>query len=127
MCAPDDALGRRRSVSLSALRERPLALNRWGAGAERFVESLSKVGVSDEQLTECSDGLTAIRLALHHGHVALVTASLAAEHLAAAQLVRLNLNPPTRWSVPLACAYRFSDRHAPTISAIRHAVVDSRA
>jgi DNA-binding transcriptional LysR family regulator len=119
VCAPSHPLARRRAVTLEAVTEHRLALNRWGSGAERFVEQLSAAGMSDEHLTECSDGVTAVRLARLHGHIALVTKSIAEEELDAGRLIELSLRPRPRWTVPLALAYRRADHATPTITAVR--------
>jgi len=118
-------MARRQAVALKALAEHRVALNRWGSGAERFVEQLVAAGVPDEHLTECSDGITAVRLARLHGHIALVTKSIAEEDLDAGRVAELALRPRPRWTVPLALAYRKADRATPTITAVQNALRES--
>lgn len=120
--SPSDDLAQLRRVPLRLLRGRSIAVNRWGSGAEHYIDELTAAGVADEQLTECSDGLTAIRLARQHHHIALVTRSLANEEIASSRLAPVALHPTPRWSVPLALAYRAVDQQQPTIAALRKAV-----
>lgn len=122
VCAPSHPLARRRSVPLHALAEHRIALNRWGSGAERFVAQLASAGVRDDHLTECSDAITAVRLARLHSHVALATRSIIDDDLAEGRVTRVALRPAPRWSVPLAFAYRTRDHTAPTITAVHDAV-----
>jgi len=117
-----DDLARLRRVPLRMLHGRSIALNRWGSGAEQYIDELIAAGVEDAQMTECSDGLTAMRLARQHHYIALVAESLANEEIAAARLARVALHPTPRWSVPLALAYRAVDHQQPTITALRKAL-----
>jgi len=121
ICAPTHPLAQRRAVPLHALVGHRIALNRWGTGAERFVAQLATAGVPDEDLTECSDAITAIHLARDHGHIALATESIANKDLTARTLTHLSLRPPPRWTVPLALAYRARDHTTPMITALRDA------
>lgn len=120
--APGHALAARRDVPLRALAGHRVALNRWGTGAAAFLDQLVAAGVPERQWTECSDGVTALRLARHHGHIALVTSSIAIEDIADSKLIRLRLRPTTKWSVPLALAYRARDRDDAPIAAMRDAL-----
>lgn len=122
ICAPSHPMAHRQAVTLKALAEHRVALNRWGSGADRFVEQLVAAGVPDEHLTECSDGVTAVRLARLHGHIALVTKSIAEEDLDAGRVAELALRPRPRWTVPLALAYRKADRATPTVTALQDAL-----
>lgn len=122
ICAPSHPMAHRQAVTLKALAEHRVALNRWGSGADRFVEQLVAAGVPDEHLTECSDGATAVRLARLHGHIALVTKSIAEEDLDAGRVAELALRPRPRWTVPLALAYRKADRATPTVTALQDAL-----
>lgn len=122
ICAPSHPMAHRQAVTLKALAEHRVALNRWGSGADRFVEQLVAAGVPDEHLTECSDGATAVRLARLHGHIALVTKSIAEEDLDAGRFAELALRPRPRWTVPLALAYRKADRATPTVTAVQDAL-----
>jgi DNA-binding transcriptional LysR family regulator len=126
VCSRRHPLAGRSVVPLGALAGQRLALNRWGTAAEDFLERLVAAGYPAGAWTECSDGITAVRLARHHAHVALVTASIAAEELAAGTLVRLPLRPAPRWNVPLALAYRARDRNDPAVSAVEAAVARLR-
>ena len=63
-----------------------------------------------------ADALTALHLATHHQHIALVTRSVARSH-AAAGLVPLRLQRLPRWTMTLSLAYRYSDRHEPEVRA----------
>jgi DNA-binding transcriptional LysR family regulator len=119
VCAPTHPLATRRGVRLKSLAGHRVALNRWGSGAERFVAQLSAAGVPDEQVTDCSDGVTAARLARVHGHIALVTRSIAEDDLGARRVTELLLRPRPRWTVPLALAYRRADRATATVVAVR--------
>ena len=121
VCAPTNALARRRSVRLDALADAQLALNVWGTEAHKFVEQLERVGMPEWRRRECSDANTAIQLARHPDHVGMVTASAAADDLAAGALVRVPLQPSPRWTVPLAVAYHQRNRTDPAIVAIRAA------
>lgn len=117
VCAPSHGLAGRRA-SLTAIAQHRLAINRWGRGAEEFLAQLAAAGMPDRQLTECSDGHTALALARHHNHLALVTASIADDDLRHGSLVQVNLRPAPRWTVPLALAYRAADRDDPTITTL---------
>jgi DNA-binding transcriptional LysR family regulator len=126
VCSSADDLARAHRTPLAGLRGRPIALNRWGAGAEQFVDQLRAVGVTDDQFTECSDGITAMRLARDHGYLALVTQSLASDPIQAGELTRVKLSPSPQWSVPLAFAYRSADRHQPIIAALRDRIAQTK-
>jgi DNA-binding transcriptional LysR family regulator len=121
VCSRSHDLAGARQVKLEALRGRPIALNRWGAGADVFADQLLAAGVNDEQITECSDGVTAMRLARDHGYIALVTRSLVRDAIDGGEVRRLPLRPAPRWSVPLALAYRAADHREPAIVALRRA------
>jgi DNA-binding transcriptional LysR family regulator len=112
----------RSSVPLAALADTYLALNAWGDDAAEFLAELTRCGVGQWRWRECSDANTAIRLARHHGHVALVARSSVVDDLEAGTLVRLMLRPMPRWTVPLALAYRVSDEDDPVVVALRSAV-----
>jgi DNA-binding transcriptional LysR family regulator len=96
-----------------------LALNPWGSDAAEFRAELQRSDVPEWRWRECSDANTAIRLARHHDHVALITESSATDDLASGTLIRLKLRPMPRWTVPLALAYRDNDRNDLAIAAIR--------
>jgi len=119
VCAPSHHLASRTTVPLAALAEHFLAFNAWGTEAARFVANLQRSGVPEWRWRECSDASTAIRLARHHGHVALVAASAATDDLGAGTLVQLDLRPAPKWTVPLAIAHRQRDRDDPTIIALQ--------
>jgi DNA-binding transcriptional LysR family regulator len=121
VCAPSHVLARRASVPLGALADHRLALNQWGTGATSFLDQLKAAGAPEWRWTECSDAVTAMRLARHHSHVALVSASIATDELIAHNLVRLNLRPQPRWSIPLVLAHRERDQHEPAVAAVRTA------
>lgn len=123
VCGDDHPLAARQQVSLAALAGHRVAVNRWGPSAADFIERLLAAGGSEDDLTECSDGVTALRLARDHGHVALVTESMAADHLRpGGGVVRLRMRPALRWRVPLALAFRRRDAEEPRIAAVRRAV-----
>jgi DNA-binding transcriptional LysR family regulator len=111
-----------RPVSLRSMADYRLALNRWGSGVNDFLAQLDATAVHQSKLTECSDAITALRLARHHDHVAFVPVSIAADELSAGTLIRLNLRPSLRWTIPLALAYRGSDRDDPVVVRLRAAV-----
>lgn len=119
VCGPAHPLGSRTSVPLGMLASAYLAFNPWGSDAAAFQADLQRSGVPEWRWRECSDANTAIRLARHHDHVALITESSANDELAAGTLIRLKLRPMPRWTVPLAVAYRETDRDDPAIVAIR--------
>jgi DNA-binding transcriptional LysR family regulator len=121
VCSPSHDLAGANRLTLAALQDRAIALNRWGAGAELFTDQLLAAGVAEDQITECSDGVTALRLARDHGYVALVSRSLVSDAIDAGDLVRVPLRPAPRWSVPLALAYRAGDHREPAIAALRRA------
>jgi DNA-binding transcriptional LysR family regulator len=121
VCSPSHDLAGARRVALGALRGRAIALNRWGAGAELFTDQLLAAGVAEDKILECSDGVTAMRLARDHGYIALVTRSLLSDAITAGDLSRVPLRPAPRWSVPLALAYRATDHREPAIAAVRRA------
>lgn len=121
VCAPSHPLAGR-LVGIKALAAHRLALNRWGSGAEEFLARLRVAGLPEWQVTECSDGHTALTLARSHGHVAFVTTSLAAAELANGAVTRLSLTPGSNWSVPLALAYRVADRDDQVIADLHRAV-----
>jgi DNA-binding transcriptional LysR family regulator len=108
--------------ALHDLADHRVAFNRFGSGAAEFVERLRRAGVPEWQWTECSDALTALHLAAHHGHVALVTRSVAESHGAATGVVPLRLQRVPRWTMALSLAYRTSDRDEPAVRAVRRAV-----
>src|ERR1700733_9137696 len=118
VCGPAHPLGSRVSVPLGMLASTYLALNPWGRDAAEFQAELQRSGVPEWRWRECSDANTAIRLARHHDHVALITESSADDELASGALIRLKLRPMPRWAVPLALAYREVDRNDPAITAI---------
>jgi len=119
VCSPGHPLGSRASVTLGMLASTYLALNPWGSDAAKFQAELQRSGVPEWRLRECSDANTAIRLARQYHHVALITESSAVDELASGTLIRLKLHPMPRWTVPLALAYRETDRDDPAIDAIR--------
>ncbi len=121
VCAPTHALATSTTVSRSLLGEHYLALNAWGTDAAKFIEELDRSGFPEWRRRECSDASTAIRLARHHGHVALVAESAADDDLAAGTLVRLDLRPAPRWTVPLAIAHRERDGDDPVVQALEKA------
>jgi len=121
VCAPSHPLATRPSVSLRALADHRLALNRWGPGASAFLDKLKAAGAPEWRWTECSDAVTATRLARHHNHIALVTASIAADELESHTLVRLNLRPQPQWSIPLVLAHRERDQLEPAVASVRAA------
>jgi DNA-binding transcriptional LysR family regulator len=121
ICAPAHELASKRIVELDALADHYVALNVWGSDAERFVERLERAGVPEWRRRECSDANSAIRLARGHDHVAFVTASAASDDVAAGTVVRLDVRPAPRWTVPLAIAYHEGNRGEPAIAAIRAA------
>jgi DNA-binding transcriptional LysR family regulator len=118
ICAPSHPLAGRR-VSTSALAGHRVALNVWGSSAADFLAKLRDAGSRDADITECSDAITALRLARHHGHVALVTASIALDEMASGAVIPLDLRPRPRWSVPLSLAYRVRDSGDPVLVALR--------
>ncbi len=63
VCSPYHDLAGAHRLTLAALQDRAIALNRWGAGAELFTDQLLAAGVAEDQITECSDGVTVLRLA----------------------------------------------------------------
>jgi DNA-binding transcriptional LysR family regulator len=126
VCAPSHPLAGR-GVALSDLGdEHRLAFNRWGAGAEQFVDRLRAAGLPEWRWTECSDALTALDLARTQLHIAVVPASVASERLASGEVLRLDLRPAPKWSMPLVMACRASDESDPAVQSIRAAVQDLR-
>jgi DNA-binding transcriptional LysR family regulator len=121
VCGPDHHLRARPTVPLEALAETYVALNVWGGEATKFLELLKRSGVAEWRWRECSDANSAVRLARHHDHVALITKSFADDDLAAGTLCQLNLRPVPRWNVPLSLAYRESDQTDPAIIALKAA------
>jgi DNA-binding transcriptional LysR family regulator len=119
VCAPTHALAAKRTVRLEALADHYVALNVWGTHAEGFVDQLERAGLPEWHRRECSDANTAIRLARGNDHIAFVTASAAAEDLTSGTLLRLNVQPAPRWTVPLAIAYPERYHTDPAITAIR--------
>ena len=109
-------------VTLRDLAGSRVAFNRFGPGAAEFVERLRQAGVPEWSWTESSDAVTALHLAAHDGHVAMVTKSLADMHAAHGTVRPLALRPPLRWTVPLTFASRRSDQADPAIAAIGAAV-----
>jgi DNA-binding transcriptional LysR family regulator len=116
--SPDHVLAGRASVPLAALADTYVALNAWGDQAAAFLAELERCDVGEWRWRECSDANTALRLARHHSHVAMVTESSAADDLAAGTLRRLALRPAPKWTVPLALAYRVGEQGDPAIAAI---------
>jgi DNA-binding transcriptional LysR family regulator len=121
VCAPCHPLAGS-TVGVGALAGHRVALNRWGAGAAQFVASMESEAVPLSQLTDCSDGHTALALAREHLHVALVTESIARRDLDSGAVAILRIRPALKWTVPLAFAHRAADHHNPIIQAIRNAV-----
>ena len=99
-----------------------VAFNRFGNGADAFVERLRRAGVPPSSWTECSDAVTALHLAATEGHVAMVTQSLADTYVSSHFVEVLALRPTVRWSMPLTLASRRSDDEDPAIAAVRAAV-----
>jgi DNA-binding transcriptional LysR family regulator len=118
VCAPSHRLAASTTVSMATLADHDLAFNAWGTEAAKFVGELKRSGFPEWRWRDCSDASTAIRLARHHGHIALVAESAAADDLAAGTLSRLALRPAPRWTVPLAIAYRERDRDDPVVVAL---------
>jgi DNA-binding transcriptional LysR family regulator len=114
VCAPSHRLAGQRA-DLKAIAAHRLAINRWGRGADQFLAQLHTAGMPEQQLTECSDGHTALALARHHDHVALVTRTIADHDLEQGSLAPVHPRPALRWNVPLALAYRAVDRDEPAI------------
>jgi DNA-binding transcriptional LysR family regulator len=127
VCAPGHPLARAKVVPLAALADTFIALNAWGDDAARFLDELRRSGIDESRWRECSDAGIALRLARAHGHVALVTELSAQDDLDAGTLVRLELRPRPRWTVPLALAYRTADRDDPAVAAIRERVTAPEA
>ena len=121
VCAPTHELASKRTVRREVFADYDLALNVWGSDASKFVEQLNRGGVPEWRRRECSDVNTAIQLARSHAHVAFVTASAATDDLMSGTLIRLNLQPTPRWTVPLAMAYHQRKQGDPAIAAIRAA------
>jgi DNA-binding transcriptional LysR family regulator len=111
-----------RPASFEDLAGYRMAFNRFGTGAVEFVARLRAAGVPESQWTECSDAVTALHLAAHHGHVAMVTASLVDGHAAGAGVVVLPIRRLPRWTMPLTLAYRHADRDEPAVAAVRSTV-----
>jgi DNA-binding transcriptional LysR family regulator len=122
VCAPSHELAMSPTVTLGALAHHYVALNAWGTDAAKFVASLRRRGLPEWRARECSDASTVIRLARHHDHVGLVAESAAIDELDGGTLIRLDLRPASRWTVPLAIAYRRRDHDDPVILALREAV-----
>jgi DNA-binding transcriptional LysR family regulator len=110
------------SASMHDLVGHRVGFNRFGPGADEFVERLRKAGVPEWSWTECSDTVTALHLAIQDEHVAMVTKSLADVHTGHGAVRRLVLRSQPRWTVPLTFAYRSGDQADPAIAAIRSAV-----
>jgi DNA-binding transcriptional LysR family regulator len=123
VCAATHEFGAR-PVALSELGRgtHRLAFNRWGDGAGDFVKRLQRAGVAEWRWVECSDALTALALAHSEGFVALVPASVAAERLDSGELVRCEVGPLPKWSLPLSLAYRTGDANDPAVIAIHQSV-----
>ena len=115
---PSDALVDR-NLALTDLIGHRVAFNRFGDGAEQFVERLRAAGVPEWNWTECSDATTALHLAAFNAHVAFVPQSLAEVHRTAGTVELLRLRPRIRWTMPLTMACRASDTGDPAIAAIR--------
>ena len=111
-----------RPATFEDLAEHRVAFNRFGSGAAEFVTRLRAAGGPESRSTECSDAVTALHLAAHHGHVALVTASLLDGHAAGAGVVALPVRRLPRWTMPLTLAHRQADRDEPAVAAVRSAV-----
>ncbi len=111
-----------RPATFEDLAEHRVAFNRFGSGAVEFVARLCSAGVPESRWTECSDAVTALHLAAHHGHVAMVTASSVDGHAAGAGVVPLSVRRLPRWTMPLTLAYRHGDRDEPAVAAVRSAV-----
>jgi DNA-binding transcriptional LysR family regulator len=126
VCAPSHPLAGR-TVGLKALVGFRVALNRWGTGASEFLARVEGAGVPEWQITECSDGHTALTLARNHGHIAFVTSSITSHDVATGGLALLSLRPSPRWSVPLTFAFRSTDDREPVIGALRSALVGRRS
>jgi DNA-binding transcriptional LysR family regulator len=99
-----------------------VAFNRFGTGADTFVERLRRAGVPSSDWTECSDAVTALHLAETEGHVAMVTKSLADARVSSHGVELLSLHPVVRWNMPLTLAHRRSDDAEPAVAAVRAAV-----
>jgi DNA-binding transcriptional LysR family regulator len=99
-----------------------VAFTRFGNGSEQFVERLRRAGVAEWNWTECSDAVTALHLAVRHGHVAMVTGSLADVHTRSGGVELLRLRPRPRWTMPLTLACRRGDEDDPALAAVRAAV-----
>ncbi|HEY1826756.1 MAG TPA: LysR family transcriptional regulator [Acidimicrobiales bacterium] len=125
VCQPNHPLANR-VVTLSELAEARyhVAFNRWGTQAESFVDALHAAGVRSSQWIECSDSLTALRLAQIHGAIALVPASLVEHDLRSGALHTAIVEAAGKWSLPLVLARRTSDKD-PVIDAIEATVVES--
>lgn len=122
VCGSDHPFRARSSVPLTAFRQTFVALNSWGHQAGQFLNELRHAGIPEWRWRECSDANTAIRLARHHGHVAMVTESSVTDEVAAGTLVRLHVRPKPRWNVPLALSFRTGDGRNEAIAAIATAV-----
>jgi DNA-binding transcriptional LysR family regulator len=114
----DHPLTRRRQTALEDLRDSVLALNRWGDGADRFVERLRHAGVDDRQVRYCADATTAVALARDHGHVAFVGRAAAASDLERGHVRPVRLRGPTRWQIRLDLVHRNADKHDAAIRTI---------
>jgi len=122
VAAPDHPLAGQRRVAVGSLKRAVLAINRWGDGADDFVERLTQTGIDDWRMRFCADASTAVTLARDHGHVAFVTHSTAADEIREGRLHRLGLGGLAQWTVQLELIHRVRSEHDDAVRAVVQAV-----
>ncbi|MBB4683837.1 LysR family transcriptional regulator [Amycolatopsis jiangsuensis] len=101
VCSPDHALAARRRVRFPDLAATPVGVYRWGPEAEPLAKLFEH---QHRPVHTIGLPLTAIRLALEAGHVAVVPHYAAARHLTDGSLHRLPL-PLRQWKLEIRFAY----------------------
>jgi DNA-binding transcriptional LysR family regulator len=122
LTAPDHPVARRRIVDIAALRDCVLAINRWGDGAERFVDRLQQAGIDDRQVRYCADAATAVTLARDHAHVAFVGRAAAESDLAHDLLRQVPIKSLSGWQIRLDFVHRTAQKNDLAIRTIAAAV-----
>ncbi|MFE7119059.1 LysR family transcriptional regulator [Streptomyces sp. NPDC057654] len=129
VCRPDHPLAAgpaQGSCDIAGLSGHPLAVNRWGTGADLFHEQLLDAPTRAHQLYEISSAETAADLARSGQAVAVLTRATVERDLAAAALVRLDVRDMPEWRVDLMLAHHRARAAEPAIAAVVAALTTER-
>ncbi|MEV0262240.1 LysR family transcriptional regulator [Streptomyces sp. NPDC050617] len=117
VCRPDHPLAAG-PCDIAGLSGHPLAVNRWGTGADLFHEQLLDAPTRAHQLYDISSAETAADLARSGQAVAVLTRATVERDLAARTLVELDVRDMPEWRVELMLAHHRARAAEPAIAAV---------